>query len=303
VDMQMTNRIGVRLLVDGRAETHPLDEFELLIARQDGLVWVDIPNCDDEGVRVLSEVFGFHPLAVRDCVERNHLPKFHAYSDHVFIVLQALERDDGGRVHTIELDQFAGPGFLVTVHEPPEPGSEAADGLRQTRTVLRRIEAGRLDPGSSFEVSHAIASALTQHQETLVGELTREAWQLEQRVMLEELPDPEQFLEQLFQARQELLRVRTTHGQAEPGDLRPDGDAVPLRARRLSAPASRHRRPVRAARRRGRRPEGVSRGRDRVLPDPNRNQNDHRCGATGGHRGGHPADHRAVVDLRDEPHR
>jgi magnesium transporter len=125
-------------------------------------------------------------------------------------VLQALERSDSGRVHTIELDQFVGPGFLVTVHGPGEPGDDVADLRRATTAVLRRIEAGRLEPASSFELSHAIASAMTNHQEGLVGALTREAWKLEQRVMLEELPDPESFLEQLFQARQELLRVRTT---------------------------------------------------------------------------------------------
>jgi Mg2+ and Co2+ transporter CorA len=203
----MTNGIGVRLVGGGRVEQHPLDELELLVARQDGLVWVDIPDCDEEGVRVLSEVFGFHPLAVRDCVQRNDVPKFHAYADHVFVVLQALGRGEHGGIHTIELDQFVGPGFLVTVHGP---GHDRADGLSETEAVLRRIEAGRLDPGSSFELSHAIVSAMAGHQERLVATLTQEAWRLEQRVMLEELPDPEQFLEQLFQARQELLRMRTT---------------------------------------------------------------------------------------------
>ena len=40
---------------------------------------MDIPNCDDDSARVLSEVFAFHPLAVRDCVERNRVPKVHGY--------------------------------------------------------------------------------------------------------------------------------------------------------------------------------------------------------------------------------
>jgi magnesium transporter len=206
----MTDGISVRLLSGGRAEQHPLSELELLVARQEGLVWVDIPECDDEAVRVLSEVFGFHPLAVRDCAQRNDVPKFHAYTDHVFLVLHALERGEDGHVRTTELDQFAGPGFLVTVHGPPEPGGDRIDAASETEAVLRRIKTGRLDPSSSFELSHAIASAIAGHQEALVGELTREAWSLERRVMLEELPDPEQFLEELFQARQELLRLRTT---------------------------------------------------------------------------------------------
>lgn len=36
---------------------------------------------------VLSEVFGFHPLAIRDCAARNQAPKVHVYGDHVFVVL------------------------------------------------------------------------------------------------------------------------------------------------------------------------------------------------------------------------
>jgi magnesium transporter len=210
MDVQVSGGIDVRLVVDGRAEQHPVEELEMLIALQEGLVWVDIPACDAEGVRVLSEVFGFHPMAIRDCGERNYVPKFHGYSDHVFIVLHALERGENGRVHTIELDQFVGLGFVVTVHGPTDPDVDPEASQRETGAVLRRIKAGRLNPSSSFELFHAIASALAQHQEGFVGTLAKEAGLLEQRVMLEEIPDPEQFLEELFRARHELLTVRTT---------------------------------------------------------------------------------------------
>jgi magnesium transporter len=209
MDLGVTSGIDVRLLIDGRVEQRSVEELEMLIALQEGLVWVDIPTGDQDGTRVLSEVFGFHPMAVRDSVERNYTPKFHAYSDHVFIVLHTLERGENGRVHTIELDQFVGSGFLVTVHGPAEPGIDPEITLRETRAVLRRIQAGRLHPASSFELSHAIVSAVTGHQESYVGTLAREAGQLEQRVMLEEIPDPEGFLEELFRARHELVAVRT----------------------------------------------------------------------------------------------
>jgi Mg2+ and Co2+ transporter CorA len=209
MDVGVERGIDVRLVTDGRVEQRPLEELELLIALQEGLVWVDIPACDQEGKRVLSEVFGFHPLAIRDCVERNYLPKFHAYADHVFIVLHALERAENGRVHSIELDQFVGPGFVVTVHGPTDPDVRPETAQRDTRAVLKRLEAGRLSPTSSFELAYAITSAVAQHQEAFVGTLAREAGLLEQRVMLEEIPDPEQFLEELFRARHELLTVRT----------------------------------------------------------------------------------------------
>jgi Mg2+ and Co2+ transporter CorA len=201
--------MDVWLIADGGVERKPVEELDLLIALGEGLVWVDIPTCDAEGVRVLSEVFGFHPLAVRDCQERSQVPKIHAYSDHMFLVLHAPERGQGGTVHYVELDQFVGPGFVVTVHGPLNPAISQEVALRETRAVLRRLESGRLRPTSSFELSYAIVSALARHQEAFVSTLAQEAGQLEQRLMADEIGDAEQFLDELFRARHELLVVRT----------------------------------------------------------------------------------------------
>src|SRR6266568_9360106 len=101
----------VRLVTAGGVERRPVEELQTLLRRDDGLVWVDIPACDEQATRVLSEVFGFHPLAVRDCVERNLVPKVHPYADHVLVVLHASERGEGGHVHLLELDQFIGPNY------------------------------------------------------------------------------------------------------------------------------------------------------------------------------------------------
>jgi Mg2+ and Co2+ transporter CorA len=201
--------VDVWLITDGGVEGKPVEELDLLVAMGEGLVWVDIPTCDAEGVRVLSEVFGFHPLAVRDCEERSQVPKIHAYSDHVFLVLHAPERGRGGTVHYVELDQFVGPGFVVTVHGPLDPGISQEVALRETSAVHRRLASGRLRPSSSFELSYAIVSALARHQETFVATLAQESGRLEQRVMADDFGDPEQFLDELFRARHELLVVRT----------------------------------------------------------------------------------------------
>jgi Mg2+ and Co2+ transporter CorA len=201
--------MDVWLIANGAVEQRSVEELDMLIALQEGLVWVDIPTCDEEAVRVLSEVFGFHRLAVRDCVERNQLPKVHAYADHVFVVLHAPERGRGGSVHYVELDQFIGPGFLVTVHGPLDPAVAPEVAVREAQAVRGRLESGRLRVSSSFELSYAIVSALARHQEAFVATLAQEAGLLEQRLMAEEVADPEQFLEELFRARHELLVVRT----------------------------------------------------------------------------------------------
>jgi Mg2+ and Co2+ transporter CorA len=199
--------MDVRFVSDEGIQQHPVGELERLLARDDGLVWVDIPVCDEEAARVLAEVFGFHPLAIRDCVERNAVPKVRAYRDHIFVILHAPELGTGGHVHYVELDQFIGPRYLVTVHGPLNPAVTEEAALRQTRAVLRRVEAGRLRPRSAFELSYAIVSSLAQSQEAFVESVTREVWPLEQRVTSGHVGDPEEFLEQLFGTRHALLAV------------------------------------------------------------------------------------------------
>jgi magnesium transporter len=127
----------------------------------------------------------------------------------VFTALHSPELGKGGHVHHLELDQFVGPGYLVTVHGPLDPEVIPELAFRETNAVLRRVKAGRFRPASSFELSHAVISAMTRHQEEFVGILALEVGLLEQRVMGEEHEDPEQFLEELFRARHGLIAVKT----------------------------------------------------------------------------------------------
>jgi Mg2+ and Co2+ transporter CorA len=163
--------MDIHFVSDDGIQQHPVEELAALLARDDGLVWVDIPVCDEEAARVLSEVFDFHPLAVRACIERNAVPKVHAYRDHVFVVLHAPKLGKGGHVHYLELDQFIGPRYLVTVHGPVNPAVIPEAALRETRAVLRRIQAGRLQPRSGFQLSYAIVSALVTGPRLLVHPL------------------------------------------------------------------------------------------------------------------------------------
>ena len=199
----------VRLVTREGIEERPVETLGDLLRRDEGLVWVDIPHCDEVAVRMLTEVFGFHPLAVRDCVERNRVPRVHVYSDHIFVILHAPESGRAGHVHYLELDQFIGPRYLVTVHGPVNPAVSAASALRETSDVLRRIQTGKLCPTTPFELSYAIVSALARHQEAYIEAQTREVWQLEQRVTSGHLGNPELFLEEMFRARHGLIAVRT----------------------------------------------------------------------------------------------
>lgn len=201
--------MDVRLITDDGAVECRTEELPELLAREDALIWVDIPGCDEAAVRVLDGVFGFHPMAVQVCVGRNRVPKMHAYTDHVLVVLHAPERGRRGHVHYVELDQIVGPNYLVTVHGPVNPAVDPSAPVRETTAVLARIQAGRLRPRTPFELSHAIVSALARNQEAYVEAVTSDVWRLEQLVTGGDVGDPVEFLNELFRTGHGLLSVRT----------------------------------------------------------------------------------------------
>ena len=134
-------------------------DLPALLARTDGLVWVDIPVWDEQAEQTLSTTFGFHPLAIRDSANRNQVAKIHRYDDHLFLVLHAPQPGAGGHVHYIELDQFIGDRYLVTVHGPLNPAVDQAAAMVEVDAVLGRlrVESSRWTKDSSFlRVSHRI---------------------------------------------------------------------------------------------------------------------------------------------------
>jgi Mg2+ and Co2+ transporter CorA len=173
-----------------------------------GIVWVDVPTWDAEAARLLTEHFGIHERAAADCARRNPVPKIHVYPDHVFVVLHAPERGTRGHVHYVELDQFVGPDWLITVHGPLNPAVANEVALEESRAVALRLETGRLRASSASDISFALVTALTGRMRDLLTVLTEEAWQLERQVTGGQSGDPEQFLEELFAVRHGLLAVR-----------------------------------------------------------------------------------------------
>jgi Mg2+ and Co2+ transporter CorA len=206
--------MDVRFVTTEGIEEFQAKDIKALLERDDGFTWVDIPACDAEATQVLSEVFGFHPLAVKACGERNHVPRVHAYTDHVFAVLNAPEAEKAGHVHLLELDQFIGRRYLVTVHGPLGAQVPLEAAMRDTNNALGRLQAGRLRPSSPFELSYAIVSSLARSMAELVRTLAGTIAALERRILDEEHKDPEKILHELFQVRHELLTVRTMAGQS-----------------------------------------------------------------------------------------
>ena len=148
-------------------------------------------------------------MAIAESKARNHVPRVHVYPDHFFIVVHTPEIGAGGHVHYLELDQFVGEHFLVTVHGPISPKVPLEAALRETSLVGTRMESGRLRPTSPFALTYAIVSTIVRLEAEMVAEITGEVGLLEQQVMSEADKDPQAFLSELFTARHELLTIKT----------------------------------------------------------------------------------------------
>jgi magnesium transporter len=203
----------LRWINSNGVSNHDVAELSDLRKRSDGFVWLDIPDWSDEAEAILANEFQFHPIAITKSKTRNHVPRVHVYPHHVFIVVHAPEIGAGGHVHYLELDQFVGEDFLVTVHGPLSPKVPLEAALRETNAVAARMEAGRLHPTSPFGLTYAIVSSIARREAEMVADIAREVGLLEQRVMAEVNEDPHEFLSELFAARHELLTIKTMAAQ------------------------------------------------------------------------------------------
>lgn len=197
------------------AERHDLAELPDLRTRDDGFVWVDIPEPDDTTAVLLAEAFGAHPKAISSMLERNHVSRVYTYPDTLLVALHKPLRGEGGHVHYLELDLLVGKRHLVTVHGPRNPAVPLAAMLTETGATADRLLSGRFHPADPAALHGIVVSALIREQEDLINTLARDVGLLEQRVMLHgEAENPQVFLTELFGLRHALLTVHTMTSQS-----------------------------------------------------------------------------------------
>lgn len=110
-----------------------MDERQLPALLAEGKpLWIDMvgPTADD--VRVMTEVFHFHPLAVEDTRNQRQRPRVDDYGDYIFTILNPIQLE-GDEACFRELDVFIGHHFLVTIHSAPEPLIESIINRCQVR--------------------------------------------------------------------------------------------------------------------------------------------------------------------------
>jgi magnesium transporter len=181
----------------------------------DVMRWLDVSGNDAEGLERLRLQFGFHPLAIEDCLQFDQRPKLEEYKDHLFLVTQGFS-SEGSSVRTLQLHElhaFLGKNYLVTVHSDPLPA------LEQVWTRVSTTPAP-LERGVDF-VYYLIADRVVDENFPILDRLADELEELEDRVLgRAEKAD----LARIFELKRHLVMMRKV--------LSPQRDTMAMLARR-----------------------------------------------------------------------
>ncbi|HAE61884.1 MAG TPA: magnesium and cobalt transport protein CorA [Eubacteriaceae bacterium] len=78
--------------------------------------WADFDDPNDEETAMLNDYFGFHHLAIEDCLHWLQRPKVDFYDGYNFFVLHTI---DPVSLSPVEINLFIGEGYLVSFHRDP----------------------------------------------------------------------------------------------------------------------------------------------------------------------------------------
>ncbi len=153
------------------------EQIQDLLIKKDGLLWIDIEDVRDEDAKLLSDVFGFHPLAVEDCISRDiHPPKIDDFEDYLFVIVHGINyHTESEVVETTELAFFMGKNYVVTTHDVP---------MRSITSMLDRIRKdGRLMRRGADFLAHDIIDALVDNIMPTIEQMDEKNDQLEDEAL------------------------------------------------------------------------------------------------------------------------
>lgn len=175
-----------------------LDFIKTLLFDEDAQIWVDLDTpTPDESRMVLEQIFGFHPLAIEDCIAVTEQPKIDDYEKYLFMVIHALTYTAEHKVELNELNLFIGRNFLVTHHDKPLPS---------IRSTIERIKKNSVAVAkASDRLTYTILDVLFDQYEPAIDALAADIAELERNVLTSTAAD---FLSEVIGLKSEVRRFR-----------------------------------------------------------------------------------------------
>lgn len=218
--------ITCRLYEQGHPTTRelPIADVSEAILRPDNLVWLDITDPTAEQLAPLQEEFGFHELAIEDCLQPHERPKIEEYPDYYFLVATGFSMSQSRAPVAHEVCAFVGKNYLVTVRKTPPFDLAAASKRWESHSDLVTEGAGYL--------LYIMLDSMVDGYFDILDVLEDETEDVENAVLGERVQP--QTRAQIFNLKKELLKFR--RGAAplrEVLDLLTRGD-VPIVTERLT---------------------------------------------------------------------
>jgi magnesium transporter len=156
--------------------------------------WLDIVDLDAEGVKLLSDGFKFHPLAVEDAEHFGQRPKIDEYDDFFFLVVHGAQPDGSG---PLEVHFFYSERYLVTIRRG---GCAEIDNVRE-HAARRRSQGG----GTPIMLLYRLIDAVADTFFPVLGKFDDRIDDLEDAILAK--PTEEQ-LATLFDMKRHLVALR-----------------------------------------------------------------------------------------------
>jgi magnesium transporter len=139
-------------------------------------VWADFVGPTEAEGRMLSDVFGFHDLAVESALKREPHPKIESYGDYLYLVFHGINFH--APEHTFEThdtDFFLGASYLVTVH----------DGRRRSIAHVTELceRTAHILAEGSVALLHRIVDTMVDHYRPEADELEDRLEEIEKSVI------------------------------------------------------------------------------------------------------------------------
>jgi magnesium transporter len=178
----------------------PPSEFPKLIENEHALLWVDFVSEPAETSLPILQDFHFHPLAIDDALQEEHVPKLDDWGDYLYIVLNYMNAEEKGDLWETEIDEldiFLGKNYIVTHHD------HQVSAVDETWAACDRDQ--RNVQGGADHLLYKIADNLVAGYMPAVEKIDLAIDQLEDQIF--ERPAPNT-LERLFALKRILLAMR-----------------------------------------------------------------------------------------------
>jgi magnesium transporter len=172
-------------------------EIHDYLAKPGTFVWVALRDASDDELKVMSQQFDLHELAVEDAHHGHQRPKIEEYGNELFTVLHVVE-PVGEELRVGEVSIFTGPNFVLSIRNRTE------QGFLGVRTRCER-EPELLRFGSGY-VLYALMDAVVDRYFPVLDAIETELEAIEGRIFANTAPRAN--IEALYYVKQKITTLK-----------------------------------------------------------------------------------------------